>query len=55
MATIEENRRKSKDAGLSALAAKYSSPIVPPMLGFIAGGPIHLTDRIPLALLPGLP
>ncbi len=23
-------------------------------LGFIAGGPIHVTDRVPLALLPGL-
>ena len=24
------------------------------ILGFVAGGPIHVTDRVPLALLPGL-
>ncbi len=24
------------------------------ILGFITGGPIRLTDRVPLALLPGL-
>ena len=53
MAAVKENHRKNKGIGLSALAAKYYLPIVLEFLGLLPGA-LHLTDRIPLALLPGL-